>query len=285
MAEEAKPCRETAATYSLGAVVRLTGLSPHVLRAWERRYAAVTPLRTTGGTRRYRESDVVRLKLLAAAVAAGHPIGDIAQLPMSELRRRGAAVEAERGPQLHPILDALERLDADETERLLGLHLVALGPRRFVETVMLPLLRQIGERWSAGRFCIASEHLASSAIRSLLGNSLRFASPSRDAPIVLFTTLPGDRHELGVLACAVIAAYSGVNVIVLGISNFGSVRQRERALRELHQRLPGAVALWIGGGGSEKLQLPAQIERVPSIESLAEKISLLAFRSEPAHPG
>jgi methanogenic corrinoid protein MtbC1 len=278
------------------------------LRAWERRYAAVTPLRTTGGTRRYRESDVVRLKLLAAAVAAGHPIGDIAQLPMSELRRRGAAVEAERGPQLHPILDALERLDADETERLLGLHLVALGPRRFVETVMLPLLRQIGERWSAGRFCIASEHLASSAIRSLLGNSLRFASPSRDAPIVLFTTLPGDRHELGVLACAVIAAYSGVNVIylgadlptdeliaaieitaaavvVLGISNFGSVRQRERALRELHQRLPGAVALWIGGGGSEKLQLPAQIERVPSIESLAEKISLLAFRSEPAHPG
>ena len=53
-------------TYSLGAVAKMTGLSPHVLRAWERRYAAVTPLRTPGGTRRYRESDVSRLNLFLA---------------------------------------------------------------------------------------------------------------------------------------------------------------------------------------------------------------------------
>jgi DNA-binding transcriptional MerR regulator len=63
-------------TYSLGAVARLTGLSPHVLRAWERRYGAVRPLRTPGGTRLYRESDVARLRQLRAAVQAGHSISE-----------------------------------------------------------------------------------------------------------------------------------------------------------------------------------------------------------------
>src|SRR5262249_39099710 len=75
-------------TYSLGAVARLTGLSQHVLRAWERRYGAVTPVRSPGGTRRYRESDVERLRLLRAAVAAGHPISEVAREDDDALARR-----------------------------------------------------------------------------------------------------------------------------------------------------------------------------------------------------
>ena len=70
--------------------------SPDTLRAWERRYQVVTPLRTPGGTRRYRESDVKRLRLLSAASAAGYPIGDLAKLDDAELERRfhDAAVAA-----------------------------------------------------------------------------------------------------------------------------------------------------------------------------------------------
>ena len=124
--EERAP--EPGTTYSLGAVARLTGLSPHVLRAWERRYEAVTPLRTPGGTRRYRESDVARLRLLAAATGAGHPIGDIAKLSEAELRRRTVGPEEEPRPPLRLILEAIDQLDADETERLLGVQLAALGP-------------------------------------------------------------------------------------------------------------------------------------------------------------
>ena len=72
-------------TYSLGAVARITGLSPHVLRSWERRYGAVSPSRTPGGTRRYADADVARLKLLAAAVRAGHSIGTLSSLSDEEL--------------------------------------------------------------------------------------------------------------------------------------------------------------------------------------------------------
>ena len=75
-------------TYPLRTVARLTGLSPHVLRAWERRYEVVVPLRTEGGTRRYRSADLERLRLVKSAVDAGHRVGQIAQLGDAELKQK-----------------------------------------------------------------------------------------------------------------------------------------------------------------------------------------------------
>ena len=289
------------ATYSLGAVVRLTGLSDHVLRAWERRYGAVRPLRTEGGTRRYRESDVERLKLLAAAVEAGHPIGDIADLPNAELRRRVRQAESGPRPPLQAILDAIERLDAEAAERLLGQQLAALGPRRFLASVVLPLLTRVGDLWEKGGMCVASEHLASTALRNLLGGALRRVATALQAPPILFTTLSGDRHELGALACAVVAAELGANaiylgpdlpadeiataarstqaaVVAIGVSDYAPLRQRERAVRELHAALPPGISLWVGGAGSGELQLPEGAEHVADFDALESKVSLVAFR-------
>lgn len=289
------------ATYSLGAVSRLTGLSDHVLRAWERRYQAVSPQRTEGGTRRYLESHVERLKLLAAAVEAGHPIGDIAQLPDAELRRRVSEAASAPRPPLQPILDALERFDVETVERLLGLQLAALGPRRFLADVMLPLLTRVGELWAKEHLCVASEHLASTAVRSLLGSALRRVGAALQAPPILFSTLSGDRHELGALASAVIAADLGANaiylgpdlpadeivtaarstraaVVAVGVSLYAPARQRERAVRELHTALPRAIALWVGGAGSADIRLPGGAEPVADFDELERKVSLLAFR-------
>ena len=66
-------------TYPLRTATRLTGLSPEVLRARERRYGVVQPLRTSGGTRRYRAADLERLRLVKAAVDAGHRVGEVAK--------------------------------------------------------------------------------------------------------------------------------------------------------------------------------------------------------------
>jgi DNA-binding transcriptional MerR regulator len=289
------------ATYSLGAVVRLTGLSDHVLRAWERRYEAVRPQRTKGGTRRYRESEVERLKLLAAAVESGHPIGDIAGLPDAELRRRVRQAESGPRPPLQAILDALERMDAEAVERLLGQQLAALGARRFLSSVALPLLTRVGELWEKGGLCVASEHLASTALRNLLGGTLRRVGTALQVPPILFTTLSGDRHELGALAAAVLAVELGANAIYLGpdlpsdeivtaagatqaaavavgVSEYAPLRQREHALKELHAALPRGISLWVGGAGSGDLRLPEGAEHVADFDALESKVSLLAFR-------
>ena len=79
-------------TYPLRAAARLTGLSPDLLRAWESRYGVVKPLRTAGGTRRYRASELERLRLVKAAVDAGDRISVVARLDPVELARRAAAL-------------------------------------------------------------------------------------------------------------------------------------------------------------------------------------------------
>ena len=76
--------------YRIGLVARLSGLTTHVIRAWERRYDAVRPRRSSGGARLYADADVERLCLLKRALDAGHTIGRVAQLSTGALLRLGS---------------------------------------------------------------------------------------------------------------------------------------------------------------------------------------------------
>ena len=73
--------------HSIQVVSRLSGLSPHVIRVWEKRYGAVTPVRTGTNRRLYSEEEIQRLRLLSRATAAGHRIGVIAHLGIRDLER------------------------------------------------------------------------------------------------------------------------------------------------------------------------------------------------------
>src|SRR5512135_1346708 len=117
--------------YPIATVARLTGLSLDTIRAWERRYAAVTPDRGARG-RVYTEAQVQRLRTLAALVEQGHPIGDVANLPDARLEAllRGT-LDAERptprtspatdAPPIARVLAAVERFDYAAADREVGL--------------------------------------------------------------------------------------------------------------------------------------------------------------------
>ena len=80
-------------------VVSRTGLKPETIRAWERRYGAVHPARTPGGTRMFSEEDVARLLHLKALRDRGRGLTSIAQLPTERLAEMVSA-ERERAPEL-----------------------------------------------------------------------------------------------------------------------------------------------------------------------------------------
>src|SRR5919112_1464562 len=73
--------------YPVRLVALRTGLTPHVLRAWERRYGVVSPARTMGGQRLYSDFDIERLRLLRRLTHRGHAIRWIASLPVAELAK------------------------------------------------------------------------------------------------------------------------------------------------------------------------------------------------------
>jgi DNA-binding transcriptional MerR regulator len=209
-------------SYPIRAVSRLTGISVDTLRAWERRYEAVAPARGQRG-RSYSESDVARLQRLGLLVRRGHAIGTIAALSDKALNQLVASSartpEARTGEpaiELDELNDALNRYDLVSVEAFLSRHAAALLPRDLVFKVVLPALRELGARWQAGTLRPSHEHLVSAIVRSILGGLLRVTTRPHASPQVVFATLPGERHELGLLCAALLAASAGFGVLYLG---------------------------------------------------------------------
>ena len=82
---------------------------------------------------------------------------------------------------------------------------------------MLPYLREIGERWSAGSIGVAQEHFASNVLRSRLGVLLGSLERT-DGPLVVLACMPGEQHEFGLMATAIVLARLGWRTCYLGAS-------------------------------------------------------------------
>ena len=74
--------------FGIGAVAKLTGLSDHTIRVWERRYGAVETARAANGRRLYTSQDIEKLGLLKVLTEKGISIGKIANEEIDELRDR-----------------------------------------------------------------------------------------------------------------------------------------------------------------------------------------------------
>jgi DNA-binding transcriptional MerR regulator len=287
-----------AARYPIRAVARLTGLSVDTLRAWERRYQAVVPDRDDRG-RAYTDRHIERLKLLAGLVAGGHTIGSIARQSDAELRRlRSGGDELTRAAaspavDLDPLFAAMKHYDLDAIDAQLNRHALLLPPADLIFDVVLPVLRETGARWEAGAISPAQEHLASGIIRGVLGGLLRSLPRPAGAARIVFATPAGERHELGLLCGAVLAASAGYSAAYLGpdlpVADIAqAARQAEaKALvlagtaaeadyRELQtlQRLPARMAVWVGGARSADLR-SAIGPRARLVKSLEDMRSLL----------
>jgi MerR family transcriptional regulator, light-induced transcriptional regulator len=208
--------------YPIRAVARMTGLSIDTLRAWERRYQVVTPIRKDRG-RFYSDAHVTRLRQLAALVASGHAIGTVAGLTDTAIARLiavaglGAPAAAHAGAvDLAPLVHAMRRFELEAVDAQLNRHAVMLPPADFVFAVVLPALRDIGDRWKAGTVRPSQEHLVSAVLRSVLGGLLRTMPKRAGGVRIMFATLPGERHELGLLSAAVLAASAGASAVYLG---------------------------------------------------------------------
>lgn len=205
-----------------------TGLSPHVIRVWERRYRAVSPARTGSRRRLYSDEELERLLLLRQATERGHSIGDIAALPSERLRALAgeagsAAVRIpgaplDEGRMLDEAVAAVQKMDAAALNAVLQRGSVRLGTQGLLLRVIGRMVHDIGERWRRGEMTAAHEHFASAVIRTFLSQSLRGFSDSVSAPVLIVSTPPGQLHELGALLAGAVASGLGWQVAYLGPS-------------------------------------------------------------------
>ncbi len=216
------------ASYSIKAVARRTGLTPHAIRIWEKRYGVVRPARTDTNRRLYTEAEVERLALLRNATRAGHSISHVAQLPNDRLAALGSVTpppdtdvsrsSAPGADLLFLSVTAVRTLNTLDFEAVLERGLLALGHHGLLEKLVGPLAREIGNLWRDGTITAAHEHFASAVIRTFLVSSYKPFAFSKDMPTLIVATPAGQLHELGAVMVAAAGNDLGWRVIYLGTS-------------------------------------------------------------------
>lgn len=272
--------------HPIRSAAKQTGLSPHLIRIWERRYGAVFPERTDGNHRLYSDEDIYRLTLLRDAVEQGESISQISELTNTELQDlvRTAEKETNGADQqesyrddsvdvtdlLDQCIDSVSGFNSARLESLLFTASIKLSRRSLLEELVGPLLTEIGELWRDGRIKVAHEHLASAVIRSFLGNLYYQSRSKPGAPGIVCATPTSQVHELGALMVAVTADSEGWNTTFLGadipaddiagaaistnakavalsITFTGESNALIAELRTLRRMLPERTALLVGG--------------------------------------
>jgi MerR family transcriptional regulator, light-induced transcriptional regulator len=229
------------AVHPIQVVTRRTGLSADVVRAWERRHAAIAPARSHGGRRLYSDADVERLRLLAKATLSGHTIGQVARLSDAELVAladvargadlRGGTAAPASGPAgdaptaaiddverelREAALASVERYDAAQLDLHLRRAIATLSAGAFLEAIVVPLAVQMEQRVREGTLRAAQQVLGLVAFRRVLDDLIVTTTWSLAGPPLVVATLSGQPHELGALVTAVAAALEGWRVTYVG---------------------------------------------------------------------
>ena len=218
--------------HSVSSAARLCGVSPSTLRAWERRYGVVEPIRTEGGYRVYDDAALRRLTRMSSLIASGwsprHAAayvmndgdGEGAPLPVATEEVRPDPVPPtpeEEAEHIEVVLQAAEALDAprvsDELDFAFSIH----SFDDLVDIWLGPILVATGKAWAEGRLSVAGEHFLSAGIERRLAKAFDEASHTRvTGPRVVIGTPRGSRHTIGAFAFATSLRRNGCEVTYLG---------------------------------------------------------------------
>ncbi|RUO91743.1 MerR family transcriptional regulator [Corallococcus sp. AB018] len=271
-------------TYRIHIAAELSGVRVELIRAWERRYGVLEPERTPAGYRVYTDRDVALLKRLKALTDEGVAISEAAKLlpqlraeldvapsaPIENLQARtGSQPETWRAA----VMAAAEAYDQPRVVRILDEVLTALPPLKAFEDVLVPVQREVGDRWHAGTLTVAQEHLVTQVVRERLV-SLLHGAPRGGRKHAVLACFPEEEHEIGLLGVALRLRHAGMRVTLLGqrvpaeglgetvarakpdVVGLSAVMNRgatvfEDVLTRIQAALPKGLPLWVGGPAAQ----------------------------------
>ena len=213
----------------IGELSRRVGVPVESLRAWERRYGLLAPSPTQGGFRLYGEEDVARVLAMRAHLGGGLSAAEAARLALAEEVAETAAAPI-------PITDAkeleaaLDRFDETAAQRAVDRLLATLTLDVVLRDVLMPYLRELGERWEQGEATVAQEHFASNLVRGRL-TALARSWDRGTGPRALLACAEGELHDLPLLAFGLSLREQGWRINYLGADTpVASVVEAARAL-------------------------------------------------------
>ncbi len=204
--------------FPIRTVSSLTGVQTVTLRAWERRYGLIEPLRTDTGHRLYSQEDVEKIRKASGLLEKGMNISQAAQIlnnpdfAFSESSNTSSAWLLYQ----HQILEACSKFDEHILEeiyqKVLSLHPINTVTRRLI----IPVLEALGNRWNKESSGIASEHFFTVFLRNKLGARFHHRNQHNSGPKLICSCLPGNQHEMGLLLFSLAADEANYQQVLLG---------------------------------------------------------------------
>jgi MerR family transcriptional regulator, light-induced transcriptional regulator len=270
----------------IGELSRRSGVSPELLRAWERRYGLLQPERTAGGLRLYSVADLERVREMQRHIGEGvaaREAADLAKQPPARTNRETTGVpEAARSD----LARATEAFDETAAQALIDELLARTTTDTLLSDVVIPFLHELGGRWERGEVSIAQEHFASNLLRGrLLGLARGWGRGP--GPRALLACPEGEHHDLGLIAFGLALRERGWRIDYLGSNTpVTSIAEAAEAIEpellvlsavtaEPLERLPPMTARWVAvaGAGARDIDADLVLTGDPVVE--ADRVTAL----------
>ena len=289
--------------FSISDVERDTGLAKETLRVWERRYAFPQPQRDAFGERSYPAEQVHKLRMVKRLLDLGFRPGKIMQhsaIELQQLASGGANATQAAQPQLEHYLALCRGHRMLELGDALRQALAVLGLKAFTIDVIAPLTGLVGEAWACGELAVYEEHLYSETLQTVMRHAI-FSLPQASiaatrTPRIILSTLPQERHGLGLLMAEALCVAAGAQCMSLGVetpltdivaaaraqradivalsfSSASKQRQTRDSLQQLHASLPPDIELWAGGRSPVLSRQPPAFLHVLDLRQVDESIA------------
>jgi len=276
---------------------------------WERRYQFPSPLRDEHGERLYPHLQVEKLRLVKRLMDAGHRPGRLISCTLDELNALTLTCLARvdsAAPDCGAALRLVRGYQVADLRQHLTQTLMKQGLQRFVLDTVAPLNQLVGEAWMRGELAVYEEHLYTEQMQGILRTAICNMQQACKPPRVLLTSFPGEEHRLGLLMVEALLTVEGVTCIglgneiplpeivqaafahradIVGLSFSGAFQTNAAVagLKELRSNLSHGVAIWVGGGGMDRVRRP--IPGVTVMRSLEDLLrGLCEWREAHASP-
>ena len=193
--------------YTIGTVSKLTGVGAITLRAWERRYSLIQPVRKESGHRLFTRHHIDQINRITALTQQGMRISQI----RPEMLETETGNESDEEPDtwneyLNSMIAAVIDFDEDRLEEIyneaLSLYPIGIVTRK----LLTPLLIELGLRWAENEGSIAEEHFFAFYLRNKIGARYHHRARGKNTgPGLLLAGLPGEHHYIGLLLFALSA--------------------------------------------------------------------------------
>jgi DNA-binding transcriptional MerR regulator len=195
----------------IGEFARRVDVTPQLLRAWERRYGLLQPIRSDGGFRLYTSEDAERVRRMKQALDDGLSASEAAQRALAEAAPANGLLE----DAVARFLTAVRDYDDAGAQSVLDDAFARFGLDIVLRDLILPVLREIGSAWERDELEIGQEHFATHLVRERLLALGRFWGRG-GGPLAVLACAPGERHDIGLIAFGLVLRSHGWRILFLG---------------------------------------------------------------------